>query len=176
MADLETVQSRLVDLAGRVDGKADSNGGEITGSLQVDGNLTVLGIGQKLWAWKTAALGRTATTRSNDPDLSLTANPAYTYACTAALHYWSGTAGSGFVLGWSASSWNGRLGYAGNLAGTGAVTQSMPLSGVVTSFGTPAGTDETVLLDGVVWGGSGTTFAVSWCSGNGVQVNLNPGS
>jgi hypothetical protein len=155
---------------------ADALRGSGTGQpLLLDAGVNVShGVGQVLPSWKTANLGRTATTRSSDPDLQVTLDASATYQLHAYLDWWCATAGTGMNMGFTyPAGAAGRWGGAVNLAGSGFTN----ISGALTDafvFATPASVNQGFTLSGTVFSGSGGLFTVSWAPQNATgPLNLN---
>ena len=141
-------------------------------SLIVDLNLTVNGIGQTLFARKTADTSRASTTTmSDDPHLTTTLAASATYLIYAYLAYQAGTTGDINVAftqpSGAAGSWQGTgLGRGVTASiGTDGFTVRMNTNDIGTtqprSFGGDT-TNQAVQIMGIVRTSSAGTFAVQW--------------
>lgn len=150
----------------------------VTGDTTIGGNLTVTGIGGLISARKTADTGRTSTTKTADPHLSVTLAADAVYALEAALFVETTDNGADIAVQWSppgtsTATWT-FFGQASTAtSGTGSlVTQAFTNSSV--GLGAISNATLTILSAGLVrTDSSGGTFALTWgMSGSGGTATL----
>ncbi len=143
-----------------------------TGTLTLTGNLTVTGVGQMLFARKTADTSRSSTTTmADDPHLTVSLSASATYLLFAYLAYQAGTTGD-FNIAFTqpsgaAGSWQGTgLGRdVGASVGTGGWTVRMNTNDIGATQPRSYGGDTTnqaVQVMGIVRTSSAGTFAAQW--------------
>ena len=141
-------------------------------NLNVTGNLTVSGIGQTLFARKSADTSRiNTTTMSDDPHLTVSVAASATYIIYAYLIYQAGTTGD-FNVGFTQPS-----GAAGSWQGTGLgrnVTASIGIDGYTVRMNTNDvsttqprsyggdNTNQAIQIMGIVRTSSAGAFTVQW--------------
>jgi hypothetical protein len=129
-------------------------------------------------AYKTALLGRSGTTRTNDPDLSVALASNCAYEVRAMLMFGSTTGGNGFDFGFNTPAGaDGSWGVAYNANGVGNVTEGHLFTDAI-NCGTPAGVNQSCILHGVIYtSGTSGNITVSWAAHvTGGTTNLNKGS
>lgn len=170
---LRTNDSLTVDLNLSVAGSAAVTGAAtVGGALSVTGNLTVGGIGQSLFARKTADTTRTSTvTMTDDPHLTVNVAASATYIIYAYLIYNAGTTGDINVAftqpTGAAGSWQGTgLGRGVTASiGTDGFTVRMNTNDIGTTQPRSYGGDTTnqaVQIMGIVRTSSSGAFTVQW--------------
>ncbi|MFF4346818.1 hypothetical protein [Streptomyces sp. NPDC001530] len=144
----------------------------VAGNASVTGNLTVSGIGQSLFARKTADTSRASTvTMTDDPHLTVSLAASATYIIYAYIVYQAGTTGDINVAftqpSGAAGSWQGTgLGRGvGASVGIDGFTVRMNTNDIGTTQPRSYGGDTTnqaIQIMGVVRTSSAGTFAVQW--------------
>jgi|SRR5215472_2085328 len=194
MTDIRTLDAKVDALASRVGFKLNQDGGQISGDVQINGNLIVApqatdtspnltcegdlqvwGIGCVVGCWKGAPTGRTATARSVDPDLAISGLGPNGSVWKVDAYLDFGSSGtSGIAFGWNVPTGsNGRWGYGWGNSQTG---NSNTWGTAVAVPGT-TGVNQGIHCTGTLFPGATGNFNLSWAvTVSGVNGNLNLGS
>jgi len=142
----------------------------VTGNTAITGNLAVTGIGQELFAYKTADTSRGSTvTTTDDPHLTVTVSANAVYKMECAVIY------SGDPAGDLALDWTVPVGGAGFWLGAGygrgavdtvegyTIRMNQNTVDQARTFGALAGVNSVVMINGLLrTAGTGGTFALQW--------------
>ena len=128
-----------------------------------------------LVAYKTSVTTRSSSTKSNDPDLSVTLAANAVYRVVAGINY---TGSVGIATGWTTpGSASGAYVMGFNLSGTGELTNGYAWTATPTGGAAGAGSSGLAITGMIATGGSGGTFAFQWASSvGGTNVTVGVGS